>query len=926
MDDEDDGLVDTDGGDEIDEDDIEEEILMGEDGDSDDEAEILEAFDDEIEGEEGDWEDDEEDALDEEDRRAGDELIFDGEGPIQAMDDEDDIDDGDNSEGFTDEEEVLTGELEFDPEMTEQLRASSTAQAYGWDPVTGGDGSTRRNRHGLPDELMELGGAGMFDRPRNLNTAPAHPLLVEGQSEARVEAAARRSRGANATARDSPAYQEWVRSVEAMLGPNGVNTLQEVLAGHGLSHLNGPDQLRIQLAPGPDGGMAVVIDPSPGLRAAQQAAVATETPGHRHHVPSRSTARQLSDRINAASAFLPVQTSQRWAEEGRILQGPSLLSLSLSFNADSSTPSAGCVLIAERGARLMKHIVNVLHAPARAEAKEAAKEAAKKAAEQAEKDRLREEELNKTRRAELEQAEKERVEEEEKEKAKREEEARLQEEAAATAAVASAEMEVDNAGGEEISAEVAEVMNLARSLAAGLAVPSTGSSTPARSDTPSTSASTAAAQAAPAAAAEASTSDQPVSMNAEASGSGENQPAERVTILVHGEEVDITDTGIDREFLEALPDDMREEVIRQHLRESRRATGPAPPIPSDMDAEFLNALPPDVRAEVIRGAAAEQRRSQAASASASRGEAAAAAAAAAPPVDMDPHDFLATLDPALRGAVLTEDNDEDEDDMADNRAFAAINGANVGRVGRTGETRARGVPAAAADAAKKPATNREVIQLLDKSGLATLVRLLFFPHSLRRNVLQKTLTNLCENNRTRVELINLLLTILHDGTRDVAAVDKSFSQMSIRASKALGGNKDTPRRRVPETPGGALPHLPGESVPNLIAQRCLEALLFLVSANEQTPLFFLTEQEISVTKRTSKKGKGKEKVRFPFSSSFDIQLTLPFSGYASHHLPRHHPPRTLRASGSPQDPRPHGRPYHSPRHHHPLPLHPPKEA
>jgi hypothetical protein len=35
---------------------------------------------------------------------------------------------------FTDEEEVLTGELEFDPEMTEQLRAQSTAQAYGWDP------------------------------------------------------------------------------------------------------------------------------------------------------------------------------------------------------------------------------------------------------------------------------------------------------------------------------------------------------------------------------------------------------------------------------------------------------------------------------------------------------------------------------------------------------------------------------------------------------------------------------------------------------------------------------------------------------------------------------------------------------------------------------------------------------------------------
>ena len=48
---------------------------------------------------------------------------------------------------FTDEEDAITGELEFDPEMTEQLRAQSTAQAYGWDPVTGGDGNgNRRNR------------------------------------------------------------------------------------------------------------------------------------------------------------------------------------------------------------------------------------------------------------------------------------------------------------------------------------------------------------------------------------------------------------------------------------------------------------------------------------------------------------------------------------------------------------------------------------------------------------------------------------------------------------------------------------------------------------------------------------------------------------------------------------------------------------
>ena len=57
--------------------------------------------------------------------------------------------------------------------------------------------------------------------------------------------------------------------------------------------------------------------------------------------------------------------------------------------------------------------------------------------------------------------------------------------------------------------------------------------------------------------------------NAEAAAS---EPAARVTVLVHGSPVDITDTGIDPTFLEALPDDMRQEVIQQHMRERRTSS------------------------------------------------------------------------------------------------------------------------------------------------------------------------------------------------------------------------------------------------------------------------------------------------------------------------------------------------------------------
>lgn len=314
--------------------DVEEEIILeaDEDGEPGDELEALEdGFDDE----EGDWID----AEDEEAMVGGgggnrDQMLFvdDGGGPIRDADDEDDIDDGGESDGgFTDEEEVLTGELEFDPEMTEQLRAQSTAQAYGWDPVTGGDGSSNRRGRSTAEDML-LSDA-MFDRPQvPPRTAPDHPLLTEAAAaESRADGPPRRPRGNNATSRESAAYQEWVRSVEAMLGPGGVNTLQEVLGAQGLGHLSGPDQLRIQLAPGPNGGMAVVIDPSPGLRAGH-AGHAGHAAHHEHRASpaatsapqtARSIARQLSDRINAASAFLPMQTSQRWHEEREILQGTS---------------------------------------------------------------------------------------------------------------------------------------------------------------------------------------------------------------------------------------------------------------------------------------------------------------------------------------------------------------------------------------------------------------------------------------------------------------------------------------------------------------------------------------------------------------------------------------------------------------------------
>jgi E3 ubiquitin-protein ligase HUWE1 len=343
--------------------------------------------------------------------------------------------------------------------------------------------------------------------------------------------------------------------------------------------------------------------------------------------------------------------------------------------------------------------------------------------------------------------------------------------------------------------------------------------------------------------------------------SGEPGPAsrpERVTVMIHGSRVDITDTGIDPTFLEALPDDMREEVVNQHIRDQQAARMERPP-DSQISAEFLDALPPEIRAEILHQERIEQarRRAEERAATSSGGDAPAA-------VDMDPASFIASLDPQLRQDVLM-DQDEGFIQTLPSHIIAEAGtyrerAPRPPRIGAGSRTEGTNVP----PTTRKPQAPRDAIQLLDKSGIAVLVRLLFFPQISRKNILYKTLVNLCENSKTRAELFNFLLNILQEGTGDLAAIDRSFTQMTIRNSKGPAQvHRPASKQKTGPEYLSSLPaaHPPSEVVPDLIAQRCLEALSYIVSSNESSSLFFLTEQEMAVGLRrhTSKKGKGKEK-------------------------------------------------------------------
>ncbi|KAI9321546.1 hypothetical protein BX666DRAFT_2072991 [Dichotomocladium elegans] len=289
------------------------------------------------------------------------------------------------------------------------------------------------------------------------------------------------------------------------------------------------------------------------------------------------------------------------------------------------------------------------------------------------------------------------------------------------------------------------------------------------------------------------------------------------TIRINGEDVDISGTGIDIEFLEALPEDLREEVVSQHMRQHQPE---APVAETDsISPEFLNALPPDIREEVLNQEALERERR-----------------------DRQQRQDISI--PSGGSLPLSSDRSTFENILSDLFPTRSENPFQRFLPGRGSEM-------AQESTQKKSGRHRSVIQLVDRAELSALARLLFVPQSISKSVLNKLLINLCENSKTRGDLLSFLVCVLHDGSGDLAAVDRSFAQLSLQ-SKGIYKPVTKPKG-IPAT---------DESVPNFITQRCLEFLIQVVRSNEQSLTYFLVENDcLAGLKRTnSKKGKGKEKI------------------------------------------------------------------
>ncbi|KAK5120192.1 hypothetical protein LTR85_006398 [Meristemomyces frigidus] len=348
-------------------------------------------------------------------------------------------------------------------------------------------------------------------------------------------------------------------------------------------------------------------------------------------------------------------------------------------------------------------------------------------------------------------------------------------------------------------------------------------------------------------------------------------PAERVTTTIRGREVDITSLAIDRDFLEAIPEAMREEVIMQQLQDQRAQATQAGEQPTEISREFLDALPREIQAELLRQERDDRRRRD--RAEAQRDAVQDPNAQAAAPEDMNNADFMAMLDPGLRQAVLM---DADENTLAllpeDLQAEArALLGDRLPRAGGPAAAARAGVPPRGGPG--QPANGnralqhareamrqqrRPVVQMLDKPGVATLLRLMFVSlHHKAKTNLHNILSDVCKNTHNRAEVISILLSILQDGTADVSAVERSFAQLSLRAKQASGPKTPQPLKR---TPTGLAAAPSTELSPLNIVQHCLTTLNALSLDNGKVPSFFLTEHETATSQKakTPKKGKGRE--------------------------------------------------------------------
>ncbi|KAK1269592.1 E3 ubiquitin-protein ligase UPL2 [Acorus gramineus] len=264
---------------------------------------------------------------------------------------------------------------------------------------------------------------------------------------------------------------------------------------------------------------------------------------------------------------------------------------------------------------------------------------------------------------------------------------------------------------------------------------------------------------------------------------------------------------IDPAFLDALPEELRAEVLSSQQRQATQTPNEQTQPEGDIDPEFLAALPPDIREEVL----AQQRAAQRGNHSQElEGQ----------PVEMDTVSIIATFPSDLREEVLLTSSDA---------ILANLTPALVAEAQMLRERRGEGI-GSSLDRGRRSVGGKLVeadgAPLVDMEDLKALVRLLRVVQPIYKGPLQRVLLNLCVHRESRTALVKILMDTL---MRDLRGPMKSLNGSGEPSFRLYACQSHIIYSR-PQFCNG---------VPPLLSRRILETLTYLARNHPYVAKFLL---------------------------------------------------------------------------------------
>lgn len=301
------------------------------------------------------------------------------------------------------------------------------------------------------------------------------------------------------------------------------------------------------------------------------------------------------------------------------------------------------------------------------------------------------------------------------------------------------------------------------------------------------------------------------------------QDLEPIMVEIGGRDVDISGTGIDPEFLLALPEEMREEVYAQHLHDSGNVDEDSD---EDEDIDDFGNIDAD---------------------------------------DMDEEE---------------DDDDGDEDDEEDDDGnssrlgnpfrtsmsrltpFLRAETGNTGLfIGENNEEAIADETTNTVNDEPKKINRLYFTSMVEKSSIASLLKIVFVPQVYtKREIFFQAVSYLCLNKQNRSDLISILLYILQEGLNDQVSLQNVYHQVCLRAYCLLNPKF----RRGDQLPQWA--NFPVNSNPLVVATQAIDILQYLMENETTMRIHMLTEQDgLSFMKKSKKSFKKDKSYKYPIN-------------------------------------------------------------